>query len=117
MTINKCSQSSKLSFSNEHNYTTLLSTEEINSSQTNKYVPDDILLFNTIENQETSLNVKTKEGVKVHSQIYKNTRFIVLSDSESVVLSEDQLEEVISKVKQTNQAVAHPLTTERESLG
>ena len=91
--------------------------EEINSSKTNEYVLDDILLFNTNDNQETSLNVKTKEGVKVHSQIYKNTRFIVLSDSESLVLSEDQLEEVISKVKQTNQIVPHPLTIEKESLG
>ena len=97
--------------------------EQETSSNTNQYSLGDILLFNTNDlpdNQETCLNVKTQEGniVKVQTQVYKNTRFIVLSDSEGLVLSENQLEEVFSKVKpQTNQVIIQHIPTQQASLG
>ena len=96
--------------------------EQDTTSNTYQYNLGDILLFNTNnlpDNQETCLNVKTQEGniVKVQTQVYKNTRFIVLSDCDGLVLSEDQLEEVISKVKpQTNQILVKYPTTGENSL-
>lgn len=89
----------------------------------NEHITGDILIFNSNDsndNLDTGLNIKTQEGnvVKVQSQVYKNTRFIVLSDSEGLVLSEEQLEEVIAKVKpQTNQVIVQQLPTEEISLG
>ena len=96
--------------------------EQDTTSNTYQYNLSDILLFNTNnlpDNEETFLNVKTQEGniVKVQTQVYKNTRFIVLSDCDGLVLSEDQLEEVISKVKpQTNQILVQYPTTGENSL-
>ena len=93
------------------------------TSTENEDISGDILIFNANDfndNLETGLNVKTQGGniVKVQSQIYKNTRFIVLSDSEGLVLSENQLEEVFSKVKpQTNQVIIQHIPTQQASLG
>ena len=93
------------------------------TSTENENISGDILIFNANDfndNLETGLNVKTQGGniVKVQSQIYKNTRFIVLSDSEGLVLSENQLEELFSKVKpQTNQVIIQHTPTQKASLG
>ena len=53
------------------------------------------------------LQLTTKEGDTNYSTnlTYKNTRFIVLSDSAGLVLTEDQLEEAISKAKEQNHPV------------
>ena len=93
------------------------------TSTENENISGDTLIFNANnynENLDTGLKVKTQGGniVKVQSQIYKNIRFIVLSDSEGLVLSENQLEEVFSKVKpQTNQVIIQHIPTQKAPLG
>ena len=93
------------------------------TSTENENISGDTLIFNANnynENLDTGLKVKTQGGniVKVQSQIYKNIRFIVLSDSEGLVLSENQLEEVFSKVKpQTNQVIIQHIPTQQAPLG
>ena len=81
-----------------------------NLSETSETILDEILFFTSNQSSDSlisCLQLTNKDGETTSAKIqtYKNTKFIVLSDSAGLSLSEEQLEEAISKVKEQNNPV------------